>query len=214
VNLSQIAGLAQRVPGMVYVGAFVAVFVASGAAAVLKHEKAVGAAEATQRIALVARKDSLKAVQAYAKELALADSIASAERNAAIIDAQAATVRRNKPSHQVAVTSDTSVTVVTADGADSSVTVAPQIVTALRDREAQIAADSRALHADSVKIETQTAKVAVDSAATALATRIEDSTPKVATDGGGLSVGGTAKVVVVAVAVVEGIRLVARFFHH
>lgn len=217
MNLSRIADVAERLPGIVYVIAFASIAIVGGTTAVIKSAEHRGAARAKHEITLAARTDSLKAIERYAKELALADSIASAERNAAIIDVQAATVRRTKPSHRVVVTSDTSVTVVTQAGADTTVAVAPQVITALRDRDAQITADSVALKADSTELATKAAKAVNDSARITLTTRVADSSPDESADTG-MSLGAKAKVTVAVVGtvvlVVEAVRLAGRLFHH
>ena len=169
MTFTRIAGLAARVPGIAWVILFTLSLVVAGAAG-LMH---LGASRARVEVTRNARSDSLSGILQRRGEAHRADSAATMRVDSANAIVHLVRARRADPRRRVAIVNDTSVTVMARSGMDSLVFVHSQIVTQLRDDAKQIAADSIALLADSVKFVTLAAIVPLDSAQLVLATRLE-----------------------------------------
>lgn len=188
--------LFSKLPTRVWIALLCVGTVVGGSLALEQHGKAIERRDQANRARaqqLAAQKDSLTMAADMGRRIAHEDSAASLDRAEAAERVREAQQVRQQRSHQVRVVNDTTVAVVSSSGADSTVTVAPQITTALNDAKTQIAADSLALKADSTKLETQAAKASNDSVKAVLATRIEDHAGNAEPEGDGSRLGNAAE---------------------
>jgi hypothetical protein len=207
LTFASVTALLRRVPGIAWVVVFVLAFAAAAGYGLIR----LGARHEAVKITRAARHDSLTSIDSLLVPIVRADNRATHVAAAARAEVQVHRLERAKPEHRVQLLSDTTLTVTTAAGGDSVVSVPVRVIQRIRADSAQIVADSLALSADSVKFATIAARASLDSAKTVLETRIADD--RAEHDPGGLSVGKIVKVVAIAGTVVEVARWTVKLLH-